>query len=190
MKATRNHPFRARRAGTPCALLLSLVLTACASAPEPIGPEGIIGERARVQSPTYSKPYTGILRGLDSDTATIETEAGSWVPGSLVPIPLSPTARLEIQRGTKSNAGRGAGLGALIGGAGLAVAGAASCDGGGWFDPGPGACALGGAIVGAGAGALVGLIIGSTSESERWVEVDMARPRPDPGDEMSRDAPQ
>jgi hypothetical protein len=154
-------------------LLLSLILTGCAHTPEPIGPEGIIGERARVQL-SAGHPHEGILRGLEGNTVTLETEREA-----LLPLQLSPTVRLEISRGTKSNAGRGAGLGALIGGVGLAVVGATGCDGG-WLEPGPGACALGGAVLGAGAGALVGLIIGSMSKEERWVEVDWTRQRTRP----------
>lgn len=169
MNATRNCPHRTFPPGALCVLVVSLAFVGCAHSPEPIGPEGIIGERARVQL-AAGQSREGILRGLEGDTVTLEAENES-----LLPIQLSPTARLEIARGTKSNAGRGAGLGALIGGAGLAIVGVASCDGGGWIDPGPGACAAGGAIFGAGVGALVGLLIGSTSEREQWVEVDRTR---------------
>lgn len=170
MNAAVTCSYRMCRQGALSVLLLfSLALAGCAHSPEPIGPEGIIGERARVQ--LYAgHSHEGILRDLDDDAVTLETEGEA-----LRPIPLSPTARLEIARGTKSHAGRGAGLGAIIGGAGLAVVGAASCDGQGWVEPGPGACAAGGALVGAGAGALVGLIIGSASHTDRWVEVDRTR---------------
>ncbi|MFW6083680.1 MAG: hypothetical protein ACODAA_00515 [Gemmatimonadota bacterium] len=172
MNAMGKHQHRTRHPTTPaalCALLLFTTLTACAGNPEPIGPDGIVGEHARVElEGGYARE--GILRSLDSDTLALEMK-GEPLP----PIPLSPTARLEIQRGTKSNAGKGAGIGALVGGAGLAVAGGASCDGSGWFDPGPGACALAGGLTGAGTGALIGLIIGSFSESPQWVEVDRTR---------------
>lgn len=169
MNTTDKRPSPARRQGAVCVLLPFLILTGCAHTPEPIGPEGIIGERARVE--LYAgHPHEGLLRSLEGNRVTLKTEREA-----LLPIQLSPTARLEISRETKSKAGRGAGLGALIGGIGLAVVGAASCDDDGWVDPGPGACAAGGAIFGAGTGALVGLIIGSTSKEERWVEVDWTR---------------
>ena len=169
MSAIRKLPRRTRHPAILSMLLFFTTLTACAGNPEPIGTEGIIGERARVEAEAgYLRE--GILRSLSSDTLTLEIEGDQ-----LRPIPLSPTARLEIQRGTKSNAGKGAGIGALVGGVGLGVVGAASCDGSGWFDPGPAACAAGGALFGAGTGALVGLLIGSVSDSPQWVEVDRTR---------------
>lgn len=180
---TNRKLFPAHREVAACVLLLSLTLTGCAHTPEPIGPEGIIGERARVQ--LYAgHPHEGILRGLEGDTVTLETEREA-----LFPIQLSPTARLEISRGMKDKAGRGAGFGALIGGVGLAIVGATGCGDGGWVDPGPGACAAGGAIVGAGAGALIGLIIGSTLKEARWVEVDWTRQRTRPRGQQTAGAP-
>lgn len=152
--------------------VLGLVLAACAGHPPPIGTEGIVGERARIyRTPDSTAPYVGILRSYDGDTATLE-----GADGPMPPFELSPSARLEISRGTRSDAGRGAAIGAVIGGAGLAFAGAVSCSNDdGWFNPGPGACAAGGALVGGAAGALVGLVIGSTQHSENWLEVDRNR---------------
>ena len=167
---------RIRRRGAWCTLLLMMNLAACAGNPEPIGPEGIVGERARVRF-DVGRSDVGTLRGLSGDTVSLETE-----PHVLRRIQLSPTARLEISRGMESNAGRGAGLGALVGGVGLAiVAAAGSCsDDGDIIEFSPGECALMGGLAGAGAGALVGLIVGSMSESERWVEVERTRGSTDP----------
>lgn len=169
MKAAVNCSHRTCRQGALGVLLLfSLALVGCAHSPEPIGPEGIIGERARVQLDAR-RSYEGILRDLDDDVATLETEGEA-----LRPIRLSSTARLEIVRGTKSNAGRGAGLGALFGGAGFAIVGLARCEDS-WVFSRDG-CILGSTFAGVGTGALVGLIVGAMSESERWVEVDRTRP--------------
>lgn len=153
-------------------LVLGLVLAACASHPEPIGTAGIVGERARIfRSPDSTTPYVGILRSYDGDTATLESS-----DGPLLPFTLSPSARLEISRGTRSHAGQGAAIGAVIGGAGLALLGAVNCSNDdGFFDVGPGECAAAGALLGGAAGALVGLVIGSTQHSESWVEVDRTR---------------
>lgn len=179
MNATAKCLARRTRTGRIGFLLLGTALVGCAGHPQPIGPEGIVGERARVSHVAESaRPYVGILRGLEDDTVTLETE-----PGRLLPIPLSPAARLEISRGTRSNAGRGAVLGALIGGAGLALVGIVGCAGDdlGALDPSPELCAAGGAVLGGGVGALIGLAIGSASHSERWVEVDRTGPGT-PGD--------
>ena len=86
-------------------------------------------------------------------------------------------ARLEVSRGRRSNAGKGALLGAAIGaGAGLALGVAASaeeCSGFGCTEVGPGEVVAVMALFGA-TGAGLGALIGAASHSERWEQV----PRP------------
>lgn len=161
--------MRAHFAGS---LIISLLLAGCATRPLPIGTEGIVGERARIYpSRDSARPYVGILRSYDGDMATLESPDGPQIT-----LPLSPSARLEISRGTRSHAGQGAAIGTLVGAVGLAVAGAANCSNDdGFFDIGPGECAAAGALLGGAAGALVGLVIGSNQHSESWVEVDRTR---------------
>lgn len=172
MAATRRPLGYPGRKATLGLLLGVLAWGGCAHASDSIGPEGIIGEKARVRLAGTPQPYTGILHKLDGDTATIGTETGS-----LLPIALSPSVRLEISRGTRSNALKGAGIGALVGGVAYALLGAAACDGsdlgGGWHEANtPGKCAAEGALIGSGLGAVVGFIAGSRSRTERWAEVD------------------
>lgn len=144
-----------------------LGLDACAHQPEPPLPPSIIGYRARILEPSAPRmnPPVGILRAYQYDSLTLETS-----PGTLTSFRLSPAAVLEITRGHRRATGKGAVIGAIMGGVGLAIVGAADCAGDedGFFEMSAGECAAGGAIVGAGAGALIGMAIGSQIESERW----------------------
>jgi hypothetical protein len=85
--------------------------------------------------------------------------------------------RLEVSRGRRSNAGKGALLGLAIGaGAGLvfgALASAEECSGFGCTEVGPGEVVAVMALFGA-TGAGLGALIGAASHSERWEQV----PRP------------
>ena len=143
---------------------------ACAHQPEAPLPPSIVGYRARIYEPSTptTRPPIGIIRAYQDDSITLETS-----PGTLTAFRLSPAAVLEISRGHKKNTGRGAVIGAIIGGAGLAIVGAADCagDDDGFFEMSAGECAAGGALVGGGAGALIGMLIGSQIESERWEEI-------------------
>lgn len=173
MKIREQISGRATSRAVKCALaLLVLFSGACAGNPEPEPlPAYLIGQRARVVTDPagLTDPPVGVLSLLTADSVVLKTGNGVWQP-----IHLGPGRRLEISRGITSKAGRGAGIGALAGGVGLAFVGAVSCAGDnedGFFYISPAACALGGGLIGAGAGALVGLVIGSVSKTEHWVEV-------------------
>ena len=129
------------------------------------------GDKVRVT--TEEERVVGSLVSLDDNQLTLTTEARD---SSLV-LPLASLTKLEVSRGQKSMAGRGA----LIGlGAGAAVGvGTAlvACAGGDCNTDGDitGALALGlgagGALVGAGIGAL----IGSSIKVDRWETVPLDR---------------
>jgi len=77
----------------------------------------------------------------------------------------------------KADPGRGAWMGALIGGGTFVVLGVLTCDGrGGLYDPSRGECAQYGALIGGAAGTLIGLLMGSLVKTQRWEEVRPDRP--------------
>ncbi len=120
-----------------------------------------VGDRVRVTAPTLDiDKYDGTLQALAGDTLTINSlrVALIWVTG------------LDIHRGTKSNAGKGAAIGLLVG-AGIAVAA------GIWFSEAfngstQGVCETG-CISWAVTLALLGAGIGAAIRTDRWEEVPL-----------------
>lgn len=110
--------------------------------------------------------------------ATDEETMLANLPGVNVPVPVrwSSLRQIELYRGQQSLAGRGARIGALSFGIPWA---ALSYYGWAWannecFSNCPGRAALAGVVVlGVGAGAGVGALIGSFVKTERWDRVDL-----------------
>jgi hypothetical protein len=126
------------------------------------------GSRVRVTT-TPSSPgrRIGNLVSLDRDTLRWSRRDTA----SVITVPITSVARLERSTGRRSNTGRGALIGGLIGaGFGLFLGIAASTDNSGWWEVGAEDVAAVTAIVGAG-GAGVGAIIGSLSKRDRWEPV-------------------
>ncbi len=90
-------------------------------------------------------------------------------------VPVASITRLEVRRGRKSNWAEGAGIGLLVGAATGAIIVVASGDCGGGFGPCP--TAGQGAVFLGGLGGVIGLIIGASTTTERWVEVPLDRLR-------------
>lgn len=175
------HPLSARTVALPLALLVSLAACSTSPAPRPpspvdvadrVTPDSIVGRRARVREAATGSPTVesfGIVRSLTRDSLGLDSDGG------VRSVPLSPTVRLEISRGVRANTGRGAWIGALVGGLGMGAAGALICDGsGGLFDPKSSECAMGGALLGGTSGALIGLVFGALVRTERWEVVHPA----------------
>ena len=148
--------------------------TPSAEAAAQVPPDSIVGQRARLRQATAGSPMVesiGIVQDLTPDSIRLDRDRGVRTAA------LSPTVRLEISRGVRANTGRGAWIGALIGGLGMGTLGALSCDGrGNIVSFSSSDCAKGGALLGGAAGALLGLGIGALVRTERWEEV-----HPDPG---------
>lgn len=164
---------RSANARYPLSLVLSLFavpLAAQVSSTRAIPYGGSLSGNVRVRAPSIAKsrifgtvdratPDTLVLRGF--------TAAGA---DTILAIPVAAITRLQVSIGTHRNAGRGLGIGLLAGGLAGAGIGALSCSGTSkFFDSGDCALILG--VLGAGAGAVVGLIAGSLTQSDRWVEV-------------------
>ena len=130
------------------------------------------GSRVRVKTAAVPDVWqTGTLTAWRQDSLDLGIDGG-WNRT----IPLPDLVALEISRGSKSNAGKGA----LIGGIAGAAIGVASSIAIAIADPpegaGVGEYAVYSLVVTA-AGAGIGGIVGSLARSERWEDVE----RPEPG---------
>ncbi len=128
------------------------------------------GQRVRVTAPTISNvPIVGALAHLNADTFLVETH------GDTSRVPRAAVERLDVSMGQKSNAGKGALFGGLLGGGigALALGSSSLC-----ADlEASGTCALVGAGGGGLAGLLLGALIGSTSKRDRWESASVDRLR-------------
>ena len=163
----------------PPLLVLSLVATPLVAqvSSRPVLPYGpSLSGDVRLRAPSIAKPRIfGTVDRATPDTLVLRsvTPAGD---DTVLAIPVSAITRLQVSTGTHRNAGKGLLIGLLSGGLGGAALGALSC--GGQSDWGPGACAAVLGILGAGGGAVVGLIIGAVSRTDTWTDVPLgAGPR-------------
>ncbi|NIM48165.1 MAG: hypothetical protein GTN78_20805 [Gemmatimonadales bacterium] len=155
----------------PAVLLVVPFATAVAQQqPPPLEP----GQRVRVTVPTRDmNKHVETFRRLRGDTLVLES----------MRCPLSDVTRLEVHRGEKSKAGKGALFGGLVG-AGLGVVAsvvwaAHDCefiDNVGCEGEEVAVMAGGTAILGA-AGALLGAGVGALIQTDRWEEVPLDRLR-------------
>ncbi len=157
--------FSARRATLVATLLL------VAGAPVlPVSAQGDSGVRVRITTGAPSgQRKVGTLVSADADTLRF-TSSGS---GAVQSIPTASVVRFERSRGRRSNAGRGAVIGGIVGGGlGLLLGIAASADDGGWLTPGPGDVAVVTLFMG-GVGAGFGALLGAASKRDRWESVPL-----------------
>ncbi|NIN73076.1 MAG: hypothetical protein GTO46_14345 [Gemmatimonadetes bacterium] len=132
------------------------------------------GDRVRVTAPTIDPDMlVGTLVSLRADTCVLKVD-DLWLPLAL---PRTSVTKLEVQRGRKSKAGLGAGVGfvtgAVIGGLLGSYWGQESC---GWMEipciKKPAATVLGALGFGL-AGAGIGALVGSRIRVDRWEEVPL-----------------
>lgn len=124
--------------------------------------------RITLNAPPNSKMQC-LFKGLQNDTLIVELYQKQRL------FSLREIKELQVIRGQKSNKGKGALYGSLLGGVGLGfvLVAAVSDDQGEWLTPTPGQAFVAGLIEGGLVGALVGAIVGSGSTSPRWVTVDL-----------------
>ena len=183
MSQSPGHPpeWDAERGGEPMkskhalgAILTSLAALCGATASADDGGPPPEGRRVRVTAPRFSgKPVTGDLIAAEAAKVTVRRAGSSEV----VAIPRAEVTRFEI-RTRESRKGRATLIGALVGlGVGAAVGYAAGDDCGDTDAPRlvcfprPASGASVG-VVGAGLGAVLGLILGP---GEKWETADPAR---------------
>ncbi len=140
--------------------LLSFTMAAVGMASEPAGLPP--GSRLRVGSSTGA--LVGTLVSWEADALVLD--AGQGEPRR---IPLAAVSKVELSRGKRSNAGRGAVIGAAVGAVpGLLV---------GWGDSpeheNQRPVVVG--AIGAAAGAGIGAAIGWAAKTEKWEAVETAR---------------
>ena len=127
------------------------------------------GDRVRVILIAYEPaPVTGRLLELRPDAILLSTEPDS-TPRT---IPRAAIAQFEVHRGTGTNAGRGAVIGALIvaiPAAFLGMIGAGMTEEPGGLSMAQGALVAGGA--GAVLGAGIGALVGKSEKHDRWEKV-------------------
>ena len=131
------------------------------------------GDRVRVTAPDQAlSKYTGTLAGVYGDTLRLDT----------LHVPLQSVTRLDVHRGQKSKAGTGALIGAGVGAAAGVITALVVCaeDNRDCENAGSGLTAaaalvlgVGGALLGAGLGA----VVGSNVKVDRWEEIPLDRLR-------------
>ncbi len=127
-----------------------------------------VGDKVRVRARTLYSPVVGAVTGLNTDTLHIRIRREA----AALAIPLAEITRIEVSRGRRSNFLRGIALGGLVGAFAGASIGLATSQNS-ILSPTEQAGALG--AIGAGAGALIGGIIGAASSGDRWVVVQLDR---------------
>ncbi len=141
-----------------------------------------VGDRVRV---SHDCTYRGTQRRCQEDRGTLDAvKADSIVLSaekdqSGMVILIASVTRLRVVRGQKSNWARGVLIGSAIGAAGGIATAAAFCQTGGISacSDTPAGVYGGAAAVGAAGGALIGVIIGALTKSDRWEEVPLDRLR-------------
>jgi len=147
--------------GTSSLLAISLVVAPLATiaSQEPLALR--LGDRVRLQAPSVSGgAVVGTLVSLQTDSLVVQGSATTWH------FSLASITRLELNRGRKSHALSGAGIGLIVGVVvGVVWGKQAGCD--------EDMCVTGGAAVGGGGGALLGAVIGSLVRTERWAVIPL-----------------
>ncbi|UCF19031.1 MAG: hypothetical protein JSU87_14030 [Gemmatimonadota bacterium] len=167
------------------AFLAALAITTWSCSGHVVDTSVVPGDRVRVTAPRMDlNKSVGSVAALHTDTVVFDVQDRSDALG----VPLAHVTKLEVHRGQKSMAGRGALIGAGFGtaiGLGLAVAicsgdncTSASGDQYGLAIAAAVVLGVGAVALGAGIGALAGL----TSKTDRWenVPLDQLRVGPSP----------
>jgi hypothetical protein len=169
MSMSRGATIQQRAAAVAVALGLAGSPLPLRAEEPPRGAPLQVGDRVRVETSTSAKGTTGEVIGIGPDGLRLRA-SDRPLP---VDVPLSSVTRLERSLGKRSNAGKGALLGGLVGAAaGVAlvlVARGEDCDG---------PCTPYAAIVGAGfvgAGTVLGAITGAAIKTERWEAASLGR---------------
>jgi hypothetical protein len=157
----------------PATLLAAILASATSSR---IAAQEIVrlepGQRVRVTAPTISSTQiVGAFAHMAADTLVVETDGRAWH------FPRASLTRVDVNRGQKSNAGRGALFGFLIGAGIGAVALGSSSLCAETLEVPAGRCALIGAGGGGVGGLLLGTIAGALIKTDRWQEVPVDRLR-------------
>lgn len=125
------------------------------------------------------KPVVGEVVSVEPGSLAVARAAGDTVV-----LAADALSGLEVAMGTKSNAGKGAVTGLLIGGVAgilLGAVAAGSDDGDDFYQPSGGEYVLGGLVGGMFWGAGIGALVGSASRSPRWTPAVLPVVKVNPG---------
>jgi hypothetical protein len=155
----------ARIASLVAALVLAAPPTLAAQQESLLAP----GERIRVSAPALGiEQLVCTVSAFSPDSVVVEDR------GTLLALPLVSVTKLEVYRGQRSQAGKGAVTGLLVGGGAGALFGLIAVGASEAGDWGAG-YVLGGALIcaglGGGVGALIGAGVGQRRLVERWEPV-------------------
>ena len=145
-------------------LVTALLQVSAAQAPSSRQPTVEADSGSRVRITVGKTKHVGALVSADADALRFTTDTSG-----VVAIPTASVTRFERSRGRRSNAGRGALLGGVIGGAmGLIGGLGAEADNSDWgIEIGAEGIALATLFFGA-TGAGLGALIGAASKGEKW----------------------
>ena len=166
-----------RTPGLPFTLALTLVAACGPHVVTTPAPAPISGSRIRYAERRDSTELVSArLVSLDADSLVFERFVpsdfgGKWVAGSL---PTDSVARLQVRVGRRSNAGRGALIGGVVG---VALGVACASEDAGWFQPSAEECVAVYTLTGAG----TGLLIGALTRSDVWAPTPLPSRRVEPG---------
>jgi hypothetical protein len=137
------------------------------------------GDRIRYAGVSDSSEFIAArMVSLNADSLVFERFVTGWGKGpgfwARASLPTDSIGHLQVHIGRRANAGRGALIGVLVGGA-LGVTCAAQTESG-WLEPTPEQCLVGYTLMGAG----TGLLIGALTHSDVWAPTPLPRRTPPP----------
>jgi hypothetical protein len=145
------------------------------------------GDRVRIEAPSLrAGRREALVLAIRSDTLLLSGAFGADRGYGTALVPLGSIRRLDVARGTRSNAWKGAKIGAAVGAAfglvvGIAAVAESQSDDSSFFDFGPEVVPVG--MVGFGLmGGLIGAGIGTLSRGPAWEPVDPVTLRVEPRD--------
>jgi hypothetical protein len=121
--------------------------------------------------------HVGTLSALTAQIVTLRMEDTA----TEFTVPLDSVIKLEVHRGQRRHAGRGALIGSIVGVTTGVIVGAvvasapATCEDLGWSEPCGAQLALAGGLFLGASGALVGTVVGALIRTDRWQEVPLDR---------------
>jgi hypothetical protein len=144
---------------------IPMVLVLLLTIAPPVHSQADSGLRVRITTSASRQPrWVGTLISVDNDSVRLMSAGGR----QRVALPITRIVRAERSRGRRSNAGRGAMIGALVGGgAGFILGLLASGEQDSFYEIGADEVIVAMAFLGA-AGAGIGALVGAVTPRDQW----------------------
>ena len=156
-------------------LVLALLVTTWACSGYVADTSVAPGDTVRVTAPSMDMDDSvGTVAALETDRLTVQVEERA----DALSVPLADVTKLKVRRGQKSNAGKGALIGLGVGAAAGVITALLSCADSqcDWDNAGDDVTGYTAVVLGAGGallGAGIGAIIGSSIKTDRWESVPL-----------------